>query len=55
VPDSDSAAGEWPATTPPAAYDAFSPGPPASTIWKGFQRNHAEGLELLAAPPEPLE
>jgi predicted dienelactone hydrolase len=33
-------------------YAAVSPGPPASTIWKGFQRAHAQGLELRFAPPQ---
>jgi predicted dienelactone hydrolase len=54
VPVPQSAQGEWPASSPPTVYGAFSPGPPASTVWKGFQRNHAEGLELIeaqAAPP----
>jgi predicted dienelactone hydrolase len=44
--------GGWPepaAPAVPAAYDAYSPGPPDATVWKGFQRNHAEGLELLRA------
>jgi len=49
VPVAQSSQGEWPASTPPTVYGAFSPGPPASTVWKGFQRNHAEGLELLEA------
>jgi hypothetical protein len=29
---------------------AFSPGPPASTVWKGFQHAHSAGLELRFAP-----
>ncbi len=43
------AAGGW---TPPAAtpYGALSPGAPA-TLWKGFARGHAVGLELRFAPP----
>ena len=45
---SESAAGVWPAA-PPSAYDAFSPGSADITVWKGFQRNHATGLELLEA------
>jgi predicted dienelactone hydrolase len=49
VPVPESAAGEWPASTPPAAYDAYSPGTANITVWKGFQRNHAAGLELLQA------
>jgi len=49
VPVTDSAAGAWPAATPPLAYDAYSPGTAEITFWKGFQRNHAAGLELLQA------
>jgi len=44
----ESAAGVWPAT-PPLPYDAYSPGTADITVWKGFQRNHATGLELLQA------
>ena len=54
VPVVESAAGEWPALPAPAsgpAYDAYSPGPPAATLWKGFQRSEAAGLEILNAPP----
>jgi predicted dienelactone hydrolase len=32
-------------------YAAVSPGGPANTVWKGFQRAHAQGLELRFAPP----
>ncbi len=46
----DSTAGRWPAATPPA-YDAYSPGGSGVTLWKGFQRNHASGLQLLQAKP----
>jgi hypothetical protein len=51
----ESSEGVWPMTTPPPAYDAFSPGTGDVTVWKGFQRNHAAGLELLqaAAAPQP--
>ena len=41
-------------TWPPAAgepYGAYSPGTGGVTLWKGFQRGHAEGLELLYASP----
>jgi predicted dienelactone hydrolase len=54
VPVAESADGEWPAPPAPApgpAYDAYSPGPPAATLWKGFQRSEAAGLELLHASP----
>lgn len=51
----DSGAAVWPATVPPSPYDAYSPGAGEVSVWKGFQRNHAAGLELLqaaaAAPP----
>jgi predicted dienelactone hydrolase len=53
VPVPESAAGVWPAATPPLAYDAYSPGTGDITVWKGFQRNHASGLELLQASPTP--
>jgi predicted dienelactone hydrolase len=49
----DSSAGVWPAATPPLAYDAYSPGTADITVWKGFQRNHAVGLELLQAQAKP--
>ena len=52
----ESSDGVWPAPPAPAAppaYDAYSPGPPEATLWKGFQRRHAEGLELLHAPAAP--
>jgi hypothetical protein len=45
----ESSAGAWPAATPPLEYDAYSPGSADITVWKGFQRNHAAGLELLQA------
>ncbi len=51
VPVAQSSDGVWPDTIGPKAYDAYSPGAPNVTVWKGFQRKHAEGLELLQAPP----
>ena len=56
VPVAESSDGVWPAPPAPAAppsYDAYSPGPPAATLWKGFQPRHAEGLELMYAPAAP--
>lgn len=53
VPVPESSAGSWPATTPPLAYDAYSPGTPDITVWKGFQRSHAAGLEFLQAAERP--
>ena len=49
VPVTESSAGVWPAATPPLAYDAYSPGTAGITVWKGFQRKQAAGLELLQA------
>ena len=46
VPDSSS--GIW-KQGPGTPWDAFSPGTGEITVWKGFQRNYAEGLELLRA------
>ncbi len=49
VPESDD--GEWnaPAGTP---WGAYSPGGDGITLWKGFQRRHARGMELRHAAPE---
>jgi predicted dienelactone hydrolase len=49
VPVPESSAGTWPAGALPLEYDAYSPGTADITVWKGFQRNHAAGLELLQA------
>jgi len=49
-PDSD--AGLWTAENR-SAYAAFSPGANGISVWKGFQRNHAAGLELLQAKATP--
>ena len=48
----ESTAGEWPASTG-HAYGAYSAGTDGITVWKGFQRQHAEGLELLHDAPGP--
>jgi hypothetical protein len=48
VPESDD--GEWPASAG-GNYGAYSPGTGGITVWKGFRRGHAEGLELLHALP----
>ncbi len=45
--------GKWPAGTAPTAYDAYSPGTEPITVWKGFQRNQAAGLEWLHASAAP--
>ncbi len=49
----ESSDGVWPTTTA-GPYAAYSPGTGDATLWKGFQRGHATGLELLQAqPPNP--
>jgi predicted dienelactone hydrolase len=50
----ESAAGVWPADHQ-GRYDAYSPGTDGITVWKGFQRRHAEGLELRHATPRRPE
>lgn len=52
VPVTSSSAGVWPARDTDA-YDAYSPATGGITVWKGFQRNHAAGLELLQAQAAP--
>ncbi|MBS0388324.1 MAG: dienelactone hydrolase, partial [Proteobacteria bacterium] len=42
----ESTAGTWQAP-PGTPYGARSPGSSGITLWKGFQRDYAEGLELL--------
>jgi predicted dienelactone hydrolase len=49
-----SSAGVWPATNA-LAYDAYSPGTPEITVWKGFQRSQSAGLELLQAGPRAAD
>lgn len=50
VPVVDSDAGDWkaPDGTP---WGAFSPGGEGVTLWKGFQRRHARGMELRHSAP----
>jgi pimeloyl-ACP methyl ester carboxylesterase len=48
----ESSDGAWPAKSAPTGYDAYSPGSPDVTVWKGFRRRHAEGLELKRAAPQ---
>ena len=55
VPVADSSSGVWPAPGP-ARWADLSSGTNGVTVWKGFQRGHAEGLELLqraAQTPAP--
>jgi predicted dienelactone hydrolase len=47
-PESSTARWQAPAGT---RFDAISPGPPVTTLWKGFQRDYAENLELLQRAP----
>lgn len=49
VPTPLSNDGTWP-VKPGEPYAIYSPGPPASTVWKGFQHVHSAGLELRFAP-----
>ena len=48
VPDSSS--GQW-TQAPGTPFSAISPGTGDITVWKGFQRRSAEGMELLHAEP----
>ncbi|HVC02187.1 MAG TPA: hypothetical protein VND80_08290 [Steroidobacteraceae bacterium] len=50
VPVVDSDRGVWPAADH-AAYDAYSPGTGGITVWKGFQRSYAIGMQLRQAKP----
>jgi hypothetical protein len=46
----ESSRGDWPAAEA-GAYGTYSSGADGITTWRGFQRQHAEGLELLHAAP----
>jgi predicted dienelactone hydrolase len=48
----ESSAGQWPPDKV-TQYAAYSPGDDRITTWKGFQRNHAAGLEMRHSAPEP--
>jgi predicted dienelactone hydrolase len=50
VAEPESNKGVWP-QKPGDPYDAVSPGVPPITVWKGFKRGHAAGLELRYAAP----
>ena len=45
TPDSDS--GRW-TTGPVGRFAGYSPGPPAATVWKGFQPSRANGMTFEA-------
>ncbi len=51
VPVVSSSQGIWNAP-PGTPWGAYSPGGPGITLWKGFQRRHAQGLELRRAVAE---
>jgi predicted dienelactone hydrolase len=51
VPVVVGADGVWPASVS-GSYGAVSAGQPGVTVWKGFQRGHAVGLELRRLEPE---
>jgi dienelactone hydrolase len=51
IPSSDD--GVWPPSAPGTAYCGYSPGSGGVTVWKGFQRGHAVGLELFHLEPAP--
>ncbi len=40
----------WPKDGPSTGYDVISPGGPGAT-WKGFRKNHGDGLELYHRSP----
>ena len=48
----DASKGAWQAP-PGTPWGAYSPGGDGVTLWKGFQRRHAESLSLLHAEPVP--
>ena len=48
VPVTNSDDGNWQAP-PTAGWGAYSPGGDGVTLWKGFQRRHARGMDLRHA------
>ncbi|WP_066722402.1 alpha/beta hydrolase family protein [Sphingomonas pituitosa] len=44
--------GKWPGA-PGGRYAGFSPGAPASTIWKGFQPSRVSGMNFEFKPAQP--
>ncbi|MDE2304116.1 MAG: dienelactone hydrolase [Gammaproteobacteria bacterium] len=52
LPVVESDRGVWPASVP-GGYDAYSPGSGGVTVWKGFRRPYAIGLEWRSAAPQP--
>jgi predicted dienelactone hydrolase len=47
----ESGQGQW-AAPPQTPWGAYSPGGSGVTLWKGFQRRHAEGLSLMHEAPK---
>lgn len=50
LPVSESASGVWPKEQQ-GRWNEISPGTEGITVWKGFQRRHAQGLEWLRQAP----
>jgi predicted dienelactone hydrolase len=51
----ESSQGEWPSAPVNTAWGAYSPGGEGITLWKGFQRRHAEGLSLMHRDAAPAK
>jgi dienelactone hydrolase len=49
----ESSQGEWPSAPAQTPWAAISPGGAGITLWKGFQRAHAEGLTLMHQDATP--
>lgn len=49
----ESNTGAWPNPPADTPWGAYSPGGDGITLWKGFQRRHAEGLSLMHQVPNP--
>jgi len=49
----ESSQGEWPSAPAQTPWAAYSPGGAGITLWKGFQRAHAEGLTLMHQDATP--
>ena len=49
----ESSQGEWPTAPKDTPWGAYSPGGDGITLWKGFQRRHAEGLSLMHQDASP--
>ena len=47
--------GVWPSAPPQTPWAAISPGGEGITLWKGFQRAHADGLTLMHQEAAPAK